>query len=158
MKRFWGPRQGGREKKTMRKSCKDVFSRSWLFSLGGHPHRPLGENLISPSHWVLTRTGGKHTLQRPKTGSRLPVLTRNSPPGRDLITPCGRTYLDSGLHTPLDITGTRQTPTTVPISSPLYPAPFPVRSTSPPHPFLCMQLPHATCLHCLIPYIRSFGL
>ena len=37
-----------------------------------------------------------------------------------------------------------------------------LRSTSPPHLFLCMQLPHATCLlwclHCLLPYLRSFGL
>ena len=51
--------------------------------------------------------------------------------------------------TPTLPSGTRQTLTTVPHLPSPYTAPFPVRSTSPPHLFLCMQRPTRVRLVCL---------
>ena len=84
-------------------------------------------------------------------------LINSSPPGRDLITPCGRTYLDSGSHTQFATTGTRQTPTTVPhLLVPLHcTIPGALHLPTPTLPLHAAPHPHATCLpwclHCHFP-------
>ena len=76
------------------------------------------------------------------------LLINSSPPGRDLITPCGRTYLDSGSHTQFATTGTRQTLTTVPhpLVSLHCTTPGALLLPSPPFPLHAAPHPRATCL------------
>jgi len=77
------------------------------------------------------------------------LLINSSPPGRDLITPCGRTYSESCSHTPFATTGTRQTRTLpFPTSPPLFTAPAPVCTLSPPSPNPLHAAPHSARVVC----------